>query len=53
VNNAGYGLAGCFEEYEEEHVRRQFDVNFFGLVSVPTWKVLHMEMGLLTVSIID
>lgn len=33
VNNAGYGLAGCFEEYEEEHVRRQFDVNFFGLVS--------------------
>jgi NAD(P)-dependent dehydrogenase (short-subunit alcohol dehydrogenase family) len=34
VNNAGYGLAGCFEEYTEEHVRKQFDVNFFGLVSL-------------------
>jgi NAD(P)-dependent dehydrogenase (short-subunit alcohol dehydrogenase family) len=33
VNNAGYGLAGAFEEYNEEHIRRQMEVNFFGLVS--------------------
>lgn len=41
VNNAGYGLAGCFEEYSEEQMRRQMDVNFFGLVS---W-ILSLEAG--------
>ena len=35
VNNAGYGLAGCFEEYNDEQVRRQMEVNFFGLVGTP------------------
>ena len=32
VNNAGYGLAGAVEELDEARVRRQFDVNFFGLL---------------------
>ncbi|KAF4943095.1 hypothetical protein F66182_18848, partial [Fusarium sp. NRRL 66182] len=34
VNNAGYGLTGCFEEYTDEQVRMQMEVNFFGLVNV-------------------
>ncbi len=31
VNNAGYGLTGPFESTDEEHVRRQFEVNVFGV----------------------
>ncbi|OAL30252.1 hypothetical protein AYO20_08826 [Fonsecaea nubica] len=34
VNNAGYGLAGCFEECTEEQIRQQMDINFFGLLDV-------------------
>lgn len=34
VNNAGYGLAGCFEEYTDEQIRRQMDINFFGVLDV-------------------
>lgn len=34
VNNAGYGLAGCFEEYKEDQIRRQMEINFFGLLDV-------------------
>jgi NAD(P)-dependent dehydrogenase (short-subunit alcohol dehydrogenase family) len=33
VNNAGYGLTGAIEEISEEQLRRQMEVNFFGL----TW----------------
>jgi NAD(P)-dependent dehydrogenase (short-subunit alcohol dehydrogenase family) len=34
VNNAGYGQLGLFEEVGPEAVRRQFDVNVFGLMDV-------------------
>lgn len=33
-NNAGYGLAGCFEEYKENEIRQQMEINFFGLIDV-------------------
>ena len=32
VNNAGYGLEGCFEETPMDEVRRQFETNVFGLI---------------------
>src|SRR5262249_40032659 len=32
VNNAGYGLEGCFEETPMELVRKQFETNVFGLI---------------------
>jgi NADP-dependent 3-hydroxy acid dehydrogenase YdfG len=34
VNNAGYGLIGTVEEVSDAEVRRQFDVNVFGLLNV-------------------
>jgi NAD(P)-dependent dehydrogenase (short-subunit alcohol dehydrogenase family) len=34
VNNAGYGLAGCFEELKEDQIRQQMEINFFGLIDV-------------------
>lgn len=33
-NNAGYGLSGCFEEYKEDEIRQQMEINFFGLLDV-------------------
>lgn len=34
VNNAGFGLDGIFEAFSDDQIRRQFDTNVFGLMSV-------------------
>jgi NAD(P)-dependent dehydrogenase (short-subunit alcohol dehydrogenase family) len=33
VNNAGYGIMGSVEEISDEEVRRQFEVNVFGVLT--------------------
>lgn len=34
VNNAGFGMGGFFEDMTDEDYRAQFDVNFFGALSM-------------------
>jgi NAD(P)-dependent dehydrogenase (short-subunit alcohol dehydrogenase family) len=34
VNNAGFGLGGFFEDLSEDEIRRQMEVNFFGVQNV-------------------
>lgn len=43
VNNAGYGLTGCFEEYTDEQIRTQMEVNFFGLMDVTREAMVTMR----------
>ncbi len=33
VANAGYGLYGCFEDLDDEEIRQQMEVNFFGTLA--------------------
>ncbi|KAK0508388.1 hypothetical protein JMJ35_009472 [Cladonia borealis] len=34
INNAGYSLSGPFEELSDTQIKKQMDVNFFGLMAV-------------------
>lgn len=43
VNNAGYGAYGPFEATSMDVLRRQFDVNFFGLAEVTKAVLPHMR----------
>lgn len=44
INNAGYGLAGPFEELSDVQIKTQMDVNFFGLIAV-TRKAMEVMGG--------
>ncbi|EGG17547.1 short-chain dehydrogenase/reductase family protein [Cavenderia fasciculata] len=43
VNNAGYGLSGAVEELSDKDIRKQFDINFFGMVNVVRAALPHMR----------
>jgi NAD(P)-dependent dehydrogenase (short-subunit alcohol dehydrogenase family) len=43
VNNAGYGLAGVAEFISEADIRRQFDVNVFGVMAVTNAVLPHFR----------
>jgi NAD(P)-dependent dehydrogenase (short-subunit alcohol dehydrogenase family) len=43
VNNAGYGSMGSVEEVYEEEIRRQFEVNVFGVLNVTRAVLPHMR----------
>ncbi|SHH57939.1 NADP-dependent 3-hydroxy acid dehydrogenase YdfG [Chryseolinea serpens] len=43
VNNAGYGLMGVFESSTREQIKRQFDVNLFGLMDVTKEVLPHLR----------
>jgi len=45
LNNAGYGLMGTFESASDEAIRRQFDVNVFGLFDVTKAALPHFRMN--------
>jgi len=34
INNAGYGLAGAFEDLTVDEIKQQYETNFFGVVRV-------------------
>ena len=43
VNNAGYGLAGAFEEVNDAELKRLFDTNVFGLIHVTKALLPHLR----------
>ncbi|MGH8866965.1 MAG: oxidoreductase [Actinomycetes bacterium] len=43
VNNAGYGAFGAVEELTEQALRRQFEVNVFGLLHVTRAALPHLR----------
>lgn len=43
VNNAGYGIMGSIEEVPDKEVRRQFDVNVFGVLTLIRQILPHMR----------
>lgn len=43
LNNAGYGLMGTFESAPDENIRRQYDVNVFGLFDVTKAALPHFR----------
>lgn len=43
LNNAGYGLMGTFESADSDTIRRQFDVNVFGLFDVTKAALPHFR----------
>ncbi len=43
VNNAGYGLEGAVEETSMAEIRRQYEVNVFGLIAVTQAVLPHMR----------
>lgn len=43
VNNAGYGIAGAIEDCSDEEIRAQFEVNFFGALTMIREVVPHMR----------
>ncbi len=43
VNNAGYGYLGGIEEVEEEEMRRQIEINLFGVLNVIRAVLPHMR----------
>jgi NAD(P)-dependent dehydrogenase (short-subunit alcohol dehydrogenase family) len=42
-NNAGYGHVGAAEELSDEELRRQIDVNLFGVINVTRAALPHMR----------
>ena len=45
INNAGFGISGAIEYTDTEEAKRQFDVNFFGMVRVnrAVLQIMHRQ----------
>lgn len=43
INNAGYGISGAIEYTKQEDVKKQFDVNFFGLIELTQQALPHLR----------
>ena len=45
INNAGFGISGAIEFTPPQEARRQFDVNFFGMVRMNKAVIPHMRQA--------